>query len=74
MIAKTKFQLTYNLLSQKDNIMQTETLHLNTSIGVQKTQNSDELKNHQAKEDSSILEAIKRNQLVKSINALGDCV
>jgi len=54
--------------------MQTETLHLNTSIGVQKTKNSDELKNHQAKEDSSILEAIKRNQLVKSINALGDCV
>lgn len=54
--------------------MQTETLHLNTSISAPKTQNSDELKNHQAKEDSSILEAIKRNQLVKSINALGDCV
>ena len=54
--------------------MQTETLHLNTSMRVQKTQNSDELKTHQAKEDLSRLEAIKRNQLVKSINALGDCV
>ena len=54
--------------------MQTETLHLNTSIGVQKTQSTNDIKTHQAKEDSSRLEAIKRNQLVKSITALGDCV
>ena len=54
--------------------MQTETLHLNTSISAPKTQNADKLKNHQAKDDSSSLEAIKRNQLVKSIHALGDCI
>jgi hypothetical protein len=55
-------------------MMQTETLHLNTSTSAPKTQTADELKNHQAKDDSINLEAIKRNQLVKSINALGDCI
>jgi len=54
--------------------MQTETLHLNTSISAPKTQNADELKNHQAENDSSSLDAIKRNQLVKSTHALGDCI
>ena len=54
--------------------MQSETLHLNTSISVQKTQSTNDLKTNQSKEDSSRLEAIKRNQLVKSINAFGDCV
>lgn len=54
--------------------MQTETLNLNNSIRVQKTHQTDESKMHQTQEERSKQEAIKRNQLVKSINALCDCV
>lgn len=54
--------------------MQTETLHLNSSISLQKTPNTFESKTHEVNEDLSKQEALKRNQLVKSINELCDCV
>ncbi len=54
--------------------MQSETLRLNTSISLQKIPNPPEFKTHEANEDLSKQEALKRNQLVKSINELCDCV
>ncbi len=54
--------------------MQTETLNLNPSIRVQNTHHSKEPKVHQTQEEQFKQEAIKRNQLVKSIHVLGDCI
>jgi hypothetical protein len=52
--------------------MQTETL--NPSIRVQNTHHTNESKAHQTQEEQFKQEAIKRNQLVKSIHVLGDCI
>jgi hypothetical protein len=54
--------------------MQTETLNLNPSIRVQNTHHTNESKAHQTQEEHFKQEAIKRNQLVKSIHVLGDCI
>ncbi len=54
--------------------MQTETLNLNPLIRVQNTHHTNESKAHQTQEEQFKQEAIKRNQLVKSIHVLGDCI